>query len=156
MIDKFFHLPALILIILSLPMLLLLSAYSYYHEKDFFNELNEQITNPQKNLGKTVYLSYVKIAEVNDNEAVAKNRRGDTYLLFPVSNIIQGEYYSFIGKVSLNGKLEIIQQYHQTRWQLKHLLSLLSLLLVLYYIIKYIRFDKNSFLFYIINRKKNA
>jgi hypothetical protein len=154
--DKFFKLPAGILAITSLLMLILLSGYSYYHEKDFFKELNDRIANPQKNQGKNVYLSYVKIISLNNNEAVAKNRRGDIYRIFPTENIKQDEYYSFVVKIVPDGKLEIIQYYHQARWELKHLLSLLSLVLVLYYSFKYIRFDKNVHLLYIPSRKVNA
>ena len=156
MIDKFFRLPAWVLILFSLSMLLLLSTYSYYHEKDFYKKLNEQIANPQKNLGKRIYLNYVKIITVNNNEVIAKNRRGDKYRLYPSKDIIPEEYYSFLAKLAPGGKLEIIQQNHQARWQLKHLLSLLSLPFVFYYIYNYIRFDKHSFLFNIINRKTNA
>jgi hypothetical protein len=154
--NKFLQLPAWFLASISLLMLALLSTYSWYHEKDFYKDLNDQIAKPQENLVKKVYINYVKIITIDGDEVTAKNRRGDVYRLYPARNIKQDEYYSFLGKVAPDGKVEIIQPYHQARWQLKHLLSLLSLFLVLYYIIKYIRFDQNSFLFYITGRKSDA
>ena len=101
MIDKLFRLPAWMLILFSLSSILLLSAYSVYHEKDFFKEINQQIAQPQKNLDKKIYLNYVKIITINNNEVIAKNRRGDMYTLYPSTNIKPDQYYSFQNDIIL-------------------------------------------------------
>ena len=155
MLDKFFKLPSWILIIISIFILISLAVYSWYHEKDEYKNTKDKISNYKDNAGEKILISYSKIIEINDQQILVKNRRGDIFTLYPVHSVQKDEYYSFYGKIRKYGRVEIIQQYPHPKWQLKHLLSLLSIILVLYYIIKYIRLDKTSYMLYILDKRKN-
>ena len=156
MIDKFFKLPNWLLIAVSIILLSSLCFYSWFHEKDKYKGIKEKISNFKQNTNKKVVITYTEIIDKNGQEILVKNRRGDLFRLFPVDSIQMDQYYSFSGRIRPDGRVEIIHQYLHPRWQLKHILSLLSVILVLYYIIIYIRFDKNTHMFYIKEKRINA
>ena len=147
--DKLFKLPRWLLFIISMFLLLSASIYSWYHEKDEYSQLKIKIRKPEKYASKKIHLAYIKIIDINKNMIKAKNRGGDIFILYPANDIQEGGYYSFTGEINPDGRIKIINRYHHSRWVLKHIISLLSLIFVFYYIYKYIRFDKKRYLFYI-------
>ena len=78
-------------IIFSISALILLALLTLL----FAWSIANKISNPIKNSGERILIWYVKIIEVDNQQVMVKNRRGDIFYLYPVDNIEQNEYYSF-------------------------------------------------------------
>ena len=78
------------------------------------------------------------------------------HFIVDTSRVELNKFYSFSGIVNPDSKIEVLAiQEHPLR-KFKYLCSLLSFIIILYFIMKYIRFDKNLFTLTVKEKVKKA
>lgn len=120
------------------------------HER--FNTQLQALQNPGEHAGTRICVGYLLIESIETWGVVATDKGGYRYpfAMNPV-NIEKGHRYSFRGTISVDGKIRVENFQHHPYNVLKYAFSLLSLVLVVYIIRMYIRFDLTASGFKFVN-----
>ncbi|MBD3224267.1 MAG: hypothetical protein GF313_06020 [Caldithrix sp.] len=146
--KRIFYLPGWVLFILSLMALCILGYLGWRQAENRYLARQYILEHASEHAEETVCVGYVKIISENRRLITAENSRGDRFQ-FIRSNISPdiGETWSATGSVNKKGRIHVQQWMHHPMRTSKYVFSALSLVLVLYFIIRYIRFDFNDLVF---------
>ena len=142
-LNSFFALPGWLIATFSLIGTCLLMIYAAHLGNQSYEQKMNHLKHPDRYTDQEICIGFVNIIQINDDEIIAIDSRSYRYI-FQVNSDIKlnkGETYSFRGKITDSGNILVdIVQHHPYR-KYKYLLSSLSLILVIFLIIKYIRID---------------
>lgn len=146
LIDQFFHLPSWLLAFISTIFLLLLGILCLKIVELDNLQKYEYYDNPEKYHNPTITIFYVQILEKKNNLIIGKTKQDSTYQFVIDTNLVKlNHWYSFQGPVQNDHKILVKKfQEHPFRF-LKYVLSLLSSIIVIYLLIKYIKFENGYF-----------
>jgi hypothetical protein len=142
-INKFFSLPGPYLIVMAFAGLAILMIYSALKGEQIYNNLHAQIANPNQYEFKTVCLSFIKIEDIDNSDAMAIDRRLNTYYLKIDESwgVKKSETYSLTGYIERSGRIKVTEIQANRHRNLKYLFSSLSFIIIIFLVVKYIRFD---------------
>ena len=141
-IEKFFNLPRWFLMTIALCFLFWGGYYGAQQSADEYDTSKEIFQQP----GEAICVGYTKIISITRNEIITIDRVGDTYRLITTDTKLRiGEIYSFSGMVTDSGKIQLYTYQHHPFRGLKYVFSLLSMIIIIFLILKYIRYDRATF-----------
>lgn len=152
MIDKFFHMSRTSLLLISCTGLIIFGYICWFYVYPDVAKVKNIAMNPEKHPGTTVCLNFCPITDKNANEVISSYPGKASYFFLMDTSLVEiNKVYSFRGMITPEGKIRVINFQHHPHRNLKYLLSLLSLPVILFLVVKYIGFDKKSFSFIIKN-----
>ena len=146
MFNRIFQLPGWALFTVSLLVLFIAGIYSVRQEQQESRRNSIFFKNAALYQGKPVCLSHVNVFQKNtDGVSAVSSRRGKVYQLLINPALIQvNQHYSFTGVLNPDGKVIVRNFQHHPHRKLKYIFSLFSLPVVLFLILKYIRWDRTA------------
>ena len=145
LLNSFFKLPGFVLALISIFFLILLGYYCWLSEEQITDN-TIYLKNPQLYEGREILSSFCNVDEKLDNEIISRSKYGRVYYFIIDTNVVElNHIYSFKGNISNEGKIIVTDLQKHPHRILKYLFSLLSFPIIIFLIIKYIRFDTSSF-----------
>lgn len=144
--NSFFSLPGWFLTTISLIGIALLMNYAAHRGYQSYEQKTDHLNHPDQYAGQNLCIGFVNIIQINKEEVIAVDSRNYRYFFIIDSDIKikEGETYSFLGIITDSGKIHVDTVQHHPYRKYKYLLSSLSLILVIFLIIKYIRFNSDG------------
>lgn len=144
MFNKIFQLPGWVLFTVSLLFLFIAGIYSVWQEQRESLQNTIFFENAAQHQGETVCISHVNVYRKTSRGVLAvSSRRGKKYQLIINPALIKlNQHYSFAGVLNPDGKITVRNFQHHPHRKLKYIFSLLSLPVVLFLLLKYIRWDR--------------
>ncbi len=142
MLNRLFHLPGWILFLTAALVLLIMCTYSWQSQEMQYRRLLLQIKNPGKYAGEGVCVGFLKIRDKKDGVFEAQNHRGENFVLLSDTDAFQaGQTYSVTGKIQRNGAIAVADSQHHPYRRNKYLYSALSVFVVIFLLVRYVRID---------------
>lgn len=125
--------------------LVLLGILSWSMESKRYDEKIYKLQHPKQAAQERVCIGYIRIDQKTGKGVQGVDQSGNKYrFLTDPGDFVLGERYSFKGRITADGSLLVESFQHHPHRILKHAFSLLSLILVLYILRTYIRFERSS------------
>jgi hypothetical protein len=143
--DFLFNRSRWMIMVIPCLLLVLLGVLSWSMESRRYDEKLYKLQHPKQAAAELVCIGYIRIDQKTGKGVQGMDQSGTQYrFLIDPKDFVLGDRYSLKGRITADGSILVESYQHHPHRILKHAFSLLSLILVLYILRRYIRFDRSS------------
>ncbi len=155
--DFIFNRPGWQLAFVALGLLIMSAVWTWTIEQRSQFEKYTILENPQEYAGTHVCMPYGKVVLIHADTALTVNSREAKYRFVVDTTVVHlYQTYSFAGVLQGDGTIVVSDVHHHSYRFGKYALSLLSLPIMIWLIVKYIRFDQSTLSLIVIPERRDA
>ncbi len=140
-----FRLPAWFLIFVSLALIVVLGYDSWQKSEFYYEKRLQMIANAPNHAGEQLCIGFVRVTNIEGDAITAVDRNAYYYFFkAETKNINKGDIYSFSGVLNKDGTITTDAVTPHPHRKLKYLFSAASIFIVLFLVIRHIRWDNDK------------